>query len=68
MISKDHAPLEIPAFHNGRILWLIEPGSAFHRQLAASQELMGGKYVFYSDVTSESLALTVDGVTIVPKP
>jgi len=66
--ARDTAPLEIPIFREGRVLWLIEPDSAFHKQLAASQKLMGGKYVFYSDITRESLPYTIDGVTIVPEP
>jgi hypothetical protein len=64
---RETAPLKIPVFREGRILWLIEPESAFHKQLAVSQKLMGGKYVFYSDISRESSSFTIDGVEIVPK-
>jgi hypothetical protein len=53
-------------FQEGRILWLIEPGSAFHKELAATQNVMGGKYVFYSDITKDSTPFTIDGFEIVP--
>src|SRR2546425_49782 len=66
--ARENAPLEIPIFGEGRVLWLIEPESAFQKHVAASQKLMGGKYVFYSDISRESLPFTIDGVTIVPKP
>jgi hypothetical protein len=64
---RETAPVKVPVFREGRILWLIEPESAFHKQLAASQRLMGGKYVFYSDITSESPSFTIDGVEVVPQ-
>jgi hypothetical protein len=60
------SPLEIPIFREGRILWLVEPGSAFHKQVAAVQNLSGGKYVFYSDITRESPSFMIDDVRIVP--
>ena len=59
--------LEIPIFREGRILWLIEPDSAFHKHVAAAQTLLGGKYVFYSDITRESPPFTIDDVRITPK-
>ncbi len=60
------ASLEIPIFREGRILWLIEPDSAFHKQVAAVQKLSGGQYVFYSDISRDSSPFVVDGVKIVP--
>jgi len=67
VVDSREAPLEIPVFREGRILWLIEPDSAFHKHLAAVQTLTGGKYVFYSDITRDSPPFTIDGVEIVPK-
>ena len=64
---RETAPLRILLFSEGRILWLIEPGSAFHKQLATAQKLQGGKYVFYSDIARDSPPFTIDGVEIVPK-
>jgi len=63
---RENEPLRLPIFQEGRILWLIETGSAVHKQLAASQQLMGGKYVFYSDVTKDSPAFKIDEFEIVP--
>jgi hypothetical protein len=60
------SPLELPIFSEGRILWLIEPGSAFHKEVAAVQKLGGGQYVFYSDITPESPPFVVEGLKIVP--
>jgi hypothetical protein len=65
--ARGTPPLEIPIFREGRILWLVEPGSTVHKQVAAVQNLSGGKYVFYSDITPESSSFTIDGVRIVPK-
>jgi hypothetical protein len=64
--SRVVSPLEIPLFREGRILWLIEPGSAFHKEVAAAQTLAGGKHVFYSDVTRDSQPFVIDGVKIIP--
>ena len=64
--SRETAPLEIPLFRQGRILWLIEPGSAFHKEVAATQMLIGGKRVFYSDITPDSSPFVIDGVKFVP--
>src|SRR5439155_22802846 len=67
VLESRETPLEIPIFREGRILWLIEPGSAFHKHIAAVQNLTGGKYVFYSDITPDSPPFTIDGVQIIPK-
>ena len=63
---REIEPLRLPVFQEGRILWLIEPGSAIHKELAATQKLMGGKYVFYSDVTKDSSPFIIDDFEIVP--
>ncbi len=63
---RERPPLRIPIFQEGRIIWLIEPNSAIHQQLAATQQLMGGKYVFYSDITRNSQPLKLDDFEIVP--
>jgi hypothetical protein len=63
---REIAPLRVPVFQEGRILWLIEPGSSIHQQLAAAQKLEGGKYVFYSDITKESAPFRIDEFEIVP--
>jgi len=67
VLESREAPVEIRIFREGRILWLIEPDSAFHKQVAAVQKLMGGKYVSYSDITGDSPPFTIDGIQIVPK-
>ena len=59
-------PLTIPVFRAGRILWLIEPGSAFHKELAQVQKLSGGRQVFYSDIGPDSPSFRIDGFDIVP--
>jgi hypothetical protein len=64
--ANSAVPLEIPVFREGRILWLLEPDSAFHKELGTVQKLSGGKYVFYSDITRESAPFTIEGVKIVP--
>jgi hypothetical protein len=63
---RDKAPVRVPVFQEGRILWLIEPNSAIYRQVAASQHLSGGKYVFYSEITKDTPPFRVDEFDIVP--
>jgi hypothetical protein len=62
---RDSFPLRVPV-PGGRILWLIEPNSDIHRQVAAVQKLGGGNYVFYSDVTPESQSFKVGEFEIAP--
>ena len=64
--KRETAPLKIP-FREGRILWLIEPDSAFQKQLAAATKIMSGKYIFYSDISHDSAPFAVDGFEIVPQ-
>jgi len=64
--ASDATPLRLPVFREGRILWVIEPDSEIYKQIAAVQKLSGGKFVFYSDVTTESPAFTIDQFEIVP--
>src|SRR5262249_35657762 len=59
-------PLTVPVYRECRILWVIEPESAIYRQLAATQSLHGGKYVFYTDITPASQPFMVDEFEIVP--
>jgi len=63
---RETEPLKVPIFQEGRILWLIEPNSTIHRQLASMQKLSGGNYVFYSDITKGSIPFRVDEFEIVP--
>jgi len=63
---RETEPLRVPIFQEGRILWLIEPDSAIHKQLASVQKLSGGNYVFYSDITKGSGPFRVDEFEIVP--
>jgi Dolichyl-phosphate-mannose-protein mannosyltransferase len=58
--------LRVPVSRQARILWVIEPESEMYKQVAAAQKLSGGKYVFYSDVTADSPAFTIDHFEIVP--
>jgi hypothetical protein len=66
MDLREWPPLRIPIFQEGRIIWLIEPNSAIHQQLATTQQLMGGKYIFYSDITKDSKPIKLDDFEIVP--
>jgi hypothetical protein len=59
-------PVTVPVLREGRILWLIEPQSALYKQLAATQRLNGGKYVFYTDITADSPSIRIDDFDIVP--
>jgi hypothetical protein len=59
-------PVTVPVFREGRILWLIEPQSAIYKQLAATQKLKGGRYVFYTDITVDSPSIRIDDFDIVP--
>lgn len=64
--TKETLPIRLALFQEGRILWLVEPGSEIHNQLASVQKLNGGKYVFYSDVTADSPAFMIGDFEIVP--
>ena len=59
-------PVTVPVFREGRILWVIEPESAIYKQLASTQQLKGGKYVFYTDITADSPSIRIDDFDIVP--
>jgi hypothetical protein len=65
--KRETLPLKIPVFREGRIVWLIEPDSAFQKQLAAATKITAGKYVSYSDITRDSAPFTIDGFEIVPQ-
>ena len=65
--KRETPPLKIPVFREGRILWLIEPDSAFQKQLAAATKITPGKYIFYSDISHDSAPFAVDGFEIVPQ-
>jgi hypothetical protein len=64
--SSATAPLRIPVFREGRILWLIEPNSRIHGEVAAAQTLKGGKYVFYSDITPDSPPFKIGEFEVTP--
>jgi hypothetical protein len=64
--SKETLPLRVPLFSEGRILWLVEPGGAIYRQLAATQKLNGGKYVFYTDLTPDSQPFMISEFEVAP--
>lgn len=59
-------PLRVPVFREGRIIWVIEPESAIYKQLAATERLQGGKYIFYTDITKDSPSIRIDDFDIVP--
>jgi hypothetical protein len=59
-------PLTIPVPNNGRILWLLEPGSRVLGELAKSFPLKGGNSVYYTDITPDSPPILLDGFEIVP--
>jgi hypothetical protein len=63
----ENVSINVPIFTNGRILWLIEPNSDFHRNLTARYQVNGGRYVFYTDVV-DSTPIIVEGVEFVPRP
>ncbi|HYR89263.1 MAG TPA: glycosyltransferase family 39 protein [Terriglobia bacterium] len=64
--AREGVPVKVPILRQGRILWLIEPNGAFHKQLAGVQKLGGGPYVFYSDITQASSPFSIDGFEFVP--
>jgi hypothetical protein len=63
---REVPPLRVPIFREGRVLWLIEPHSEIHKQISSTQNLSGGKYVFYSEITPDTPAFMVDDFEIVP--
>jgi hypothetical protein len=63
---RDSAPLRVPVFRQGRILWLIEPNSQVHQQISATQKLSGGRYVFYSEITPDTPPFMIGDFEIVP--
>jgi hypothetical protein len=63
---SETAPLKVPVFREGRILWLLEPGSAIQKEVAGKQKLSGGRYVQYSEVTPDSPPFMLDEFEIVP--
>lgn len=65
---EEGTPVIVPVFREGRILWLIEPQSAIYRQLASTQNLNGGRYVFYTDITGDSPSIRIDDFEVVPAP
>jgi Dolichyl-phosphate-mannose-protein mannosyltransferase len=64
--TKQTSPIRLQLFQEGRILWLVEPGSEIYNQLASVQKLNGGKYVFYSDVAADSPAFMIGDFEVVP--
>jgi hypothetical protein len=67
-LSKlEGASVRLPVSFGSRILWLIEPGGAVHRQLASQHDLRGGRWVFYTDLGVDSSPIRLDGVEIVPE-
>jgi hypothetical protein len=63
---SEAAPLRVPIFREGRILWVLEPGSAIQRELSAKQKVNEGKFVSYSDITRDSPAFILDGFEVAP--
>jgi hypothetical protein len=59
--TLESTPVTLPIKNGGRIIWLIEPQSEFHRKLSSLYKLSGGRYVFYTDTAEGSLSLTWDG-------
>lgn len=58
--------LRIPAPREGRILFLLEPGSGIYAELAKTVPLQGGTYVSYVDIRPDSPSITINGFEIVP--
>jgi hypothetical protein len=59
--SLENTPVTLPIKSGSRIIWLIEPQSEFYRKLSSLFKLSGGRYVFYTDTTGDSVSLTWDG-------
>lgn len=60
--------VRLPVPTDCRILWLIEPGSEVHKQIASQRPVSGGRWVFYTDITGDATPIKLDGVEIAPMP
>jgi hypothetical protein len=58
--------VQLPIVKNGRVLWLVEPGSDILKQLSSVYKLSGGRYVFYTDTSGDTPSVRLNGVEIVP--
>jgi hypothetical protein len=66
VLETRNFPLRVPAPREGRILFLLEPGSGIYADLAKSVPLQGGTYVSYVDIRPDSPSITIDGFEVVP--
>ena len=64
--TTDNNSVQLPIVKNGRLLWLVEPGSEVLKQLSSVYKLNGGRYVFYTDITGDTPSIRLNGVEIVP--
>jgi hypothetical protein len=64
--TMENKSIHLPLLKGGRILWLVEPDSEVFKQLSSVYKLNGGRYVFYTDIASDSPSITLKGVEINP--
>lgn len=66
-LENDFVRFTIPT--NCRILWLIEPQGDLYRRLSSAHRLVEGRrWVFYTDISSDSPPIRLDGIEIAPSP
>jgi len=65
VISTENKSVQLPIVKNGRVLWLVEPGSEVLKQLSSVYKLNGGRFVFYTDITGDTPSIRLNGVEIV---
>jgi hypothetical protein len=52
-------PVRVPVPRLGRILWLLEPGGMFHKELLGMRALHSGQRVLYEDVAGDATPFRV---------
>jgi hypothetical protein len=64
-ILADVTPITVPI--GARLLWIIEPGSAFEADLAETIPVSGGRYVLYTDLPRNAAPFVVAGFEFKPQ-
>jgi hypothetical protein len=62
--KSENLTVTLPIVPGARILWLVEPGSAFQKQLETAYKLEGGPHVFYTDIQEHAPAFKFQGFEI----
>jgi hypothetical protein len=66
IIESRTNPTRITVPGDARILWLLEPGGRYLKELTKSASLQGGTNVYYTDITPDTPPILLDGYEIVP--